>query len=90
MLIKRVYEVDPLSCPQCGGQTKVVAFIEPPQGEVFEEILRGHQSGAMVGGLCNRRLRGRHPTWMIWSSSWMPPFQTAQWDPRTKPTSPRN
>ena len=40
LLIKRVYEVDPLSCPQCGGPMKVVAFIEPPQGEVIEEILR--------------------------------------------------
>ena len=32
MLIKRVYEIDPLACPKCGGQMKVVAFIEPPQG----------------------------------------------------------
>ena len=40
MLIKRVYEIDPLSCPQCGGQMKVVAFLEPAQGEVIEEILR--------------------------------------------------
>ena len=40
MLIKRVYEVDPLACPQCGGEMKVVAFIEPPQGEVIEKILR--------------------------------------------------
>ncbi len=30
---------------------KVIAFIDPPQGEVIEKILRGHQSGAMVGGL---------------------------------------
>jgi hypothetical protein len=51
MLIKRVYEVDPLSCPRCGGQMKVVALIEPPQGGVIERILRGHQSVAMVGGL---------------------------------------
>ena len=29
MLIKRIYEVDPLSCPECGGQMKVVSFIEP-------------------------------------------------------------
>ena len=28
MLIKRVYEVDPFSCPQCGGPMKVVVFIE--------------------------------------------------------------
>jgi len=40
MLIKRVYEVDPLACPKCGGQMKVVAFIEPPQGAVIEKILR--------------------------------------------------
>jgi hypothetical protein len=33
MLIKRVYEVDPLSCPKCGGQMAVVAFIEPPQAD---------------------------------------------------------
>src|SRR3990172_6742159 len=40
MLIKRVYEIDPLICPRCSGQMKVVAFIEPPQGEVIEKILR--------------------------------------------------
>jgi len=51
MLIKRVYELDPLTCPECGGQMAVVAFIEPPQAEVIEKILRGHQSVAMVGGL---------------------------------------
>ena len=32
MLIKRVYEIDPLCCPKCQGQMKVIAFIEPPQG----------------------------------------------------------
>ena len=40
MLIKRVYEVDPLACPNCGGQMKVVAFIDPPQNCVIEKILR--------------------------------------------------
>ena len=40
MLIKRVYEVDPLCCPECGGQMKVVSFIEPPQAEVIEAILK--------------------------------------------------
>ena len=29
MLIKRVYEVDPLVCSKCGGIMKVVSFIEP-------------------------------------------------------------
>jgi hypothetical protein len=40
MLIKRVYEVDPLSCPRCGTEMKDVAFIDPPQGDVIEKILR--------------------------------------------------
>ena len=40
MLIKRVYEVDPLACPECGEQMAVVAFIEPPQEDVIEKILR--------------------------------------------------
>ncbi len=40
MLIKRVYEIDPLCCPKCRGQMKVVAFLEPPQGAVIEKILR--------------------------------------------------
>jgi hypothetical protein len=38
MLIKRVYEVDPLLCLKCGGQMKVVTFIEPPQADVIEKI----------------------------------------------------
>ncbi len=40
MLIKRVYEIDPLACPRCGGQMRVVAFIEPPPRDVIEAILR--------------------------------------------------
>jgi hypothetical protein len=40
MLIKRVYDLDPLECPKCGGTMKVIAFIEPPQGEVIERILK--------------------------------------------------
>ena len=31
---------DALACPQCGDQMKVIAFIEPPQGDVIEKILR--------------------------------------------------
>ena len=42
MLIKWVYEVDPLHCPRCGTEMKVVAFIDPPQGDVTEKILRRH------------------------------------------------
>ena len=37
-LIKRTYEVDPLVCPSCGGEMKVIAFII--EHEVVDAILR--------------------------------------------------
>jgi hypothetical protein len=37
-LIKLVYEVDPLKCPKCDGEIRIVAFIE--EKEVVEKILR--------------------------------------------------
>ena len=37
-LIKRIYEVDPLVCPSCGGEMKVIAFIT--EHEVVDAILR--------------------------------------------------
>ena len=40
MLIKQVYEVDPLCCRECGGQMKIVWFIEPPQSDMIEELLK--------------------------------------------------
>ena len=27
-MIRKVYEVDPLLCPKCGGQMRIIAFIE--------------------------------------------------------------
>ena len=40
MLIKRIYEVDPLECAKCGGEMKIVSFIERDQKPVIERILR--------------------------------------------------
>jgi hypothetical protein len=37
-LIKRIYEVDPLRCPSCGSEMKVIAFIT--EHEVADAILR--------------------------------------------------
>ena len=39
-LIKQVYEIDPLSCPTCGGEMKVINFIERNQSGVIERVLR--------------------------------------------------
>ena len=39
-LITKVYEVDPLQCPACGGTMQIVSFIEKCQPEVVEKILR--------------------------------------------------
>jgi len=38
-MIKKVYEVDPLLCPQCGGEMKVISFIE--DHKVIDRII-GH------------------------------------------------
>ena len=37
-LIKRVYEVDPLVCPKCGGEMRIIAFIT--DHDVVDAILR--------------------------------------------------
>ena len=37
-LIKRIYEVDPLVCPSCGSDMKVIAFIT--EHDVVDAILR--------------------------------------------------
>ncbi len=37
-LLRRIYEVDPLSCPRCGGEMRIIAFLlDPP---VIDAILR--------------------------------------------------
>lgn len=30
MLLARIYEVFPLTCPQCGGTMRIIAFIDDP------------------------------------------------------------
>ncbi len=41
MLIKMVYEVDPLKCPRCGEEMKIVSFIEAKhQSNVIKRILK--------------------------------------------------
>ncbi|MGB6865051.1 MAG: hypothetical protein WBE11_05115 [Candidatus Aminicenantaceae bacterium] len=37
-MIKKVYELDPLLCPSCGGQMKIIAFIEDPKA--IDKIIR--------------------------------------------------
>ncbi len=40
-LIKRVYEVNPLACPKCGQEMRIIAFIEKrDQYDVIEGILK--------------------------------------------------
>ena len=40
-LIKRVLEVDPLCCPNCSGQMKIISFVERrDQPDVVERILK--------------------------------------------------
>ena len=40
-LIKKVYEIDPLVCPKCGGQMRILSFIEKSdQAAIIEKILK--------------------------------------------------
>jgi hypothetical protein len=47
-LLQQVYEADPLCCPRCGAELKIIAFIERRQTEVIAKILRhcGLREGA--------------------------------------------
>jgi len=40
ILLKMVYEADPLQCPTCGGDMKIITFIEIRQTDVIEKILK--------------------------------------------------
>jgi hypothetical protein len=66
MLIQRVYEVDPLACPKCGGVMKIISFIERRQTDVIQRILR--HCGLWEGPLRTRASARspppgpRHPT----------------------------
>jgi hypothetical protein len=37
-LIQKIYEVDPLICPKCSGEMRVISFIEDP--DVIQQILK--------------------------------------------------
>lgn len=59
-LIKQVYETDPLSCPKCRSEMKIIAFIaclpkprrrqERRQTQLVEKILRSRPAGGTVYG----------------------------------------
>ena len=37
-LLSKVYEIDPMVCPKCGSEMKVIAIIQEPEG--IKRILR--------------------------------------------------
>jgi hypothetical protein len=63
-LVKRVFEVDPLQCPQCGSRMKVVSFIKRCQRDVVEKILR--HCGWREGPLRMLATAGLYPTQRTW------------------------
>jgi hypothetical protein len=40
MLIKRIYEVDPLECAKCGGEMEIISFIERDQRSVINRCAK--------------------------------------------------
>jgi len=37
-MIRKVYEIDPLLCPSCGGKMSIISFIEEPK--TIDRIIR--------------------------------------------------
>jgi hypothetical protein len=33
-MIRKIYEIDPLLCPRCGGQIRITAFIKVPRPSI--------------------------------------------------------
>lgn len=58
-LIQKIYEVDPLLCPKCGGAMRVIAFIE--NQVIIKKILK-HLGLWLV----NSRAPPRKPTSGVW------------------------
>ena len=51
-LIKRVFQTDPLRCPQCKGQMKIISFIQAHQQQLIEQIvLQPNDDLVAPGGL---------------------------------------
>jgi hypothetical protein len=40
MLIRMIYEVNPLVCPECGEEMRIISFINKKQTDVIEKILK--------------------------------------------------
>lgn len=51
-LVKWIYEVDPLLCPLCGSEMKVIAFIT--KHEIVDAILRHLAKAEARSPLCPR------------------------------------
>jgi hypothetical protein len=58
-LIRRIYEVDPLVCPRCGGTMRIIAFITEPR--VIGKILK-HLADKGVDARSPPGPNERHPT----------------------------
>jgi len=74
LLLARIYEVLPLTCPQCGGAMKIIAFIT--ETVVMREIL-GHMREPKSPP---RLMPARGPP--LWE---MPGSEPAEADPRAQP-----
>ncbi|MFI0609701.1 MAG: hypothetical protein ACH37Z_17640, partial [Anaerolineae bacterium] len=62
-LIRRIYEVDPLVCPKCGGTMRMIALIQEPK--VIDKILK------------HLRTKGRDARAGPWATGLSPPADAA-------------
>jgi hypothetical protein len=57
-MIRKVYEVEPMICPRCGGKMKVVAFLTEPA--VVDRIIRHLGWRRVVGSMSTAEESGEY------------------------------
>jgi hypothetical protein len=69
-LIKQVYETDPLLCPKCGGEMKIISFTCLPAGRSSGIRARSSKRFSAIVDLRRRnRLDHRPSKWKSWKSA---------------------
>jgi hypothetical protein len=73
VLPKKVWDVDALKCPKCGGYMKVISFIESPVHIYRQRSLTGCFSGSMVS------FRDHPGTTSFWHAGFRQESEVLRW-----------
>ena len=62
--IRKVYETDPLICPKCHGEMRIISFIDQPGviKKFFNTLVYGKSPTRLLKESSDKRLPSIHPT----------------------------